>query len=72
MGELLLLLILVAIVVYGYRRIPGAVRDFGKARRIFKSEMQAMRDDVPVPRKRVIVAEPEDVVDRERERPDAG
>ena len=64
MGELLVLVVLVALVAYGYRRIPGAVRDIGKARRILKSEMQALRDDVPPPRKRVIVADPADVVDR--------
>lgn len=62
--ESLVLLVVLGSLVFGYKRIPGAMRDLGKTRRILKSEVQALRDDVPPPIKRVIVAEPDDVVER--------
>ena len=43
---------------------PMAMKDLGKARRILKAESQAMRDDVPLPKRRVVEAGPEDVVAR--------
>jgi Sec-independent protein translocase protein TatA len=62
--ESLFLIILVGLLLYGWRRLPGAMRDLGRARRILKSEAQALRDDVPLPRRRVVEAGPEDVVTR--------
>jgi sec-independent protein translocase protein TatA len=63
-AESLVIIAVLGMAFFGYKRIPGAMRDLGKARRILKSEAQALRDDVPVPPKRVIVAEPGDVVER--------
>jgi Sec-independent protein translocase protein TatA len=62
--EGLFLIIVVGLVLYGWRRLPGSMRDLGKARRILKSEAQALRDDVPPPKRRVVEAGPEDVVAR--------
>jgi Sec-independent protein translocase protein TatA len=62
--ESLVLIFALGSLIFGYKRLPGAMRDLGKARRILKAETQALRDDVPVPPKRVIVAEPGDVVER--------
>lgn len=62
--ESLFLIILVGLLLYGWRRLPGAMRDLGRARRILKSEAQALRDDVPLPERRVIEARPEEVVAR--------
>jgi Sec-independent protein translocase protein TatA len=62
--ESLFLIILVGLLLYGWKRLPGAMRDLGRARRILKSEAQALRDDVPLPRRRVVEARPEDVVAR--------
>jgi Sec-independent protein translocase protein TatA len=64
--ESLVLLVVLGSLVFGYKRIPGAMRDLGKTRRILKAEVQALRDDVPPPPPRVIVAEPGDVVERGR------
>ena len=62
--ESLFLIIVVGSLLFGWRRLPGAMRDLGKARRILKSEAQALRDDVPPPRRRVVEAGAEDVVAR--------
>lgn len=62
--ESLVLIVLLAMLAFGWRRLPGAMRDLGKARRILKAETQALRDDVPLPPRRTIVAEPADIVER--------
>jgi Sec-independent protein translocase protein TatA len=62
--ESLFLIVVVGLLLYGWRRLPGAMRDLGKARRILKAESQALRDDVPLPKRRVVEASPEDVVAR--------
>ena len=62
--ESLFLIVVVGLLLYGWKRLPGAMRDLGKARRILKAESQALRDDVPLPKRRVVEASPEDVVTR--------
>ncbi|MBR7833649.1 twin-arginine translocase TatA/TatE family subunit [Actinospica durhamensis] len=62
--ESLFLIVVVGLLLFGWRRLPGAMRDLGRARRILKSEAQALRDDVPLPKRRVVEARPEDVVSR--------
>jgi TatA/E family protein of Tat protein translocase len=62
--ESIFLIVLVGLLLFGWKRLPEAMRDLGRARRILKSEAQALRDDVPLPRRRVVEARPEDVVTR--------
>ena len=62
--EAFFLIVVVGLLLYGWKRLPGAMRDVGKARRILKAESQAMRDEVPLPKRRVVEAGPEDVVAR--------
>jgi len=62
--ESLFVVVVVGLLLYGWKRLPGAMRDVGKARRILKAESQAMRDEVPLPKRRVVEAGPEDVVAR--------
>jgi Sec-independent protein translocase protein TatA len=62
--ESLFVVVVVGLLLYGWKRLPGAMRDVGKARRILKAESQALRDDVPLPKRRVVEAGPEDVVAR--------
>jgi TatA/E family protein of Tat protein translocase len=62
--ESLFLIVVVGLLLYGWKKLPGAMRDVGKARRILKAESQALRDDVPLPKRRVVEAGPEDVVAR--------
>jgi Sec-independent protein translocase protein TatA len=64
-AEGLFLLIAIGLVLFGWRRLPNAMRDLGRTRRILKAEAQALRDDVPLPPKRTITADPADVVDRD-------
>ena len=40
-----LLVLLVVVVLFGSRRLPDAARGLGRSMRIFKSEMQQMKDD---------------------------
>jgi Sec-independent protein translocase protein TatA len=63
-AEGLFLVIVLGLVFFGWKRLPNAMRDLGKTRRILKAESQALRDDVPVPPKRTIVADPQDVAER--------
>ena len=51
----------IGMIAFGYKRIPTVLRDLRKARQVLRSENQARRDDVPLPPKRIIVAEPGDV-----------
>jgi TatA/E family protein of Tat protein translocase len=62
--ESFFLIVVVGLLLFGWKRLPGAMKDLGRARRILKSEAQALRDDVPLPRRRVVEARPEDVVTR--------
>ena len=62
--ESIFLIVVVGLLLFGWKRLPGAMRDVGKARRILKAESQALRDDVPLPKRRVVEAGPEDVVAR--------
>jgi hypothetical protein len=62
--ESLFVIVALGLIAFGWRRLPGAMRDLGKARRVLKSEMQALRDDVPPPPRRTIVADPADVTER--------
>lgn len=56
-AESLVLIIVAGLVLFGWRRLPGAMRDIGRSRRILRSEVQALRDDVPLPPKRTIEGE---------------
>ena len=60
-AESFVVIAVIGMLAFGYKRIPNSIRDLRKARQIFRSESQARRDDVPLPRKRTIVAEPGDV-----------
>ncbi len=62
-AEGLFLIIALGLVIFGWKRLPDAMRNLGKSRRILKAEAQALRDDVPLPPKRTIVADPQDVVE---------
>lgn len=62
-AEGLFLIIALGLLFFGWKRLPTSLRDLGKTRRILKAEAQALRDDVPVPPKRTITAEPGDVAE---------
>jgi Sec-independent protein translocase protein TatA len=59
--ESLVSLVVLGLIVFGRGRLPTAMRDLGKARRILKAEAQALRDGVPLAPPRTIVADPGDV-----------
>ena len=40
-----LVLIVVVVMLFGYKKLPDAARSVGKSMRIFKSEVGALRDD---------------------------
>ena len=63
-AESFTLIVIIGMVAFGYKRIPETLRNLRKSRQILKSEAQALRDDVPLPPKRVVVAEPGDVIKR--------
>ncbi len=63
-AEGLFLLIALGLILFGWRRLPTAMRDLGRSRRILKAEAQALRDDVPLPPKRTVAAEPGEVTER--------
>jgi Sec-independent protein translocase protein TatA len=63
-AESVVMIAALAMIFFGWRRLPNAMRDLGRARRILKSEAQALRDDVPLPPRRTITADPADVVER--------
>lgn len=60
-AESITMIILIGMVAFGHRRIPEALRNLRKSRQILKSEARALREDVPLPPTRVIVAEPGEV-----------
>ena len=68
-AEGLFVLIVIGLLLFGWRRMPNAMRNLGRTRRILKAEAQALRDDVPPPQKRTIVADPDEVVDRKPDTP---
>jgi sec-independent protein translocase protein TatA len=41
----ILLVVLVVVILFGSRRLPDAARGIGRSMRIFKSEMQEMKND---------------------------
>lgn len=41
----LLIIVLLLVVLFGYKRLPDAARGIGKSLRIFKSEVQEMQKD---------------------------
>jgi sec-independent protein translocase protein TatA len=51
MGDLLgkggFVLIVIAVVVFGSKRLPDAAKNLGKSIRIFKNELEPKRDDKP-------------------------
>jgi Sec-independent protein translocase protein TatA len=63
-AEGVVLVVVIGTILFGWKRLPGAMRDLGRSRRILKAEVQALRDDVPLPPKRTIVAGPADVTER--------
>ena len=44
-GPHLVILILVVVVVFGWKRLPDAARGLGRSMRIFKSEVEEMKKD---------------------------
>ena len=40
-----IVLLLVVVVLFGYKRLPDAARSMGRSMRIFKSEVDSMRSD---------------------------
>jgi sec-independent protein translocase protein TatA len=44
-GSHLVILILVVVVLFGWKRLPDAARGLGRSMRIFKSEMNEMKSD---------------------------
>jgi sec-independent protein translocase protein TatA len=44
-GPHLLLLLLVIVILFGWKRLPDAARGLGRSMRIFKSEMEEMKTD---------------------------
>jgi sec-independent protein translocase protein TatA len=40
-----IVLLLVVVALFGYKRLPDAARSMGRSMRIFKSEIDTMRDD---------------------------
>jgi sec-independent protein translocase protein TatA len=40
-----IVLLLIVVVLFGYKRLPDAARSMGRSMRIFKSEVDSMRKD---------------------------
>jgi sec-independent protein translocase protein TatA len=45
-----LVIALIALLLFGYKKLPDAARSLGKSMRIFKAEVSEMRNDDPPPR----------------------
>lgn len=56
-AESLVLIVVLGLLLFGWRRLPGAMRDLGRSHRILRSEVQALRDDVPLPPRRTVEGE---------------
>jgi len=41
----LMLLVLIVVLLFGYKKLPDAARGVGRSLRIFKSEIKAMQDE---------------------------
>lgn len=61
----LLIVVLVAIVLFGAKRLPDTARQLGKSLRILKAETKALRDETPPGEQRTVAGE---VVDSGAER----
>ncbi|MEP7370537.1 MAG: Sec-independent protein translocase subunit TatA [Dermatophilaceae bacterium] len=44
-GSHLLILLLVVVVLFGYKRLPDTARSIGRSLRVFKSEVDDMKSD---------------------------
>jgi len=44
-GWHLIIILVVVLLLFGYKRLPDAARSLGRSMRIFKSEVDTMRDD---------------------------
>lgn len=44
-GWHLVVLVIVIVLVFGWKRLPDAARSLGRSMRIFKSEVEQMKDD---------------------------
>jgi sec-independent protein translocase protein TatA len=59
-GWELVLIVLVILVLFGYKKLPDATRSIGRSMRIFKSEVKGLKNDdvtAPPPPVRTTVAE---------------
>lgn len=48
-GWHIVVLLIVVLLLFGYKRLPDAARGLGRSMRIFKSEVKQMQDDDPKP-----------------------
>jgi sec-independent protein translocase protein TatA len=48
-GPHLILLVLVIVILFGWKRLPDAARGLGRSMRIFKSEVEEMKKDGKAP-----------------------
>lgn len=46
-GWHIVILLLIVVVLFGYKRLPDVTRSLGRSMRIFKSEVESLRDDDP-------------------------
>ncbi|MCW2621755.1 MAG: tatA [Frankiales bacterium] len=46
-GWELILVVLVIVLLFGYKKLPDATRSIGRSMRIFKSEVKGMKEDDP-------------------------
>jgi sec-independent protein translocase protein TatA len=61
-GIQLLILAVVVLVLFGYKRLPDSARALGKSLRILKSEVGAMKSDGKTPEVKVAEAAPAEPV----------
>lgn len=55
----LMFLILVVVVLFGYKRLPDVARSVGQSMKIFKGEMKSLKDDDEAPTNPVAPAAPD-------------
>src|SRR5690242_11155931 len=53
--ELLIILVVAVLLLFGYKKLPDASRSLGRSLRIFKGEMKGMKDDAPATPAPVVV-----------------
>jgi sec-independent protein translocase protein TatA len=68
-GFELFILILLVVVLVGAKRVPEALRNVGMSLRIIRSEARDLRDNVPVPKKRLVSLDPKAAVTRRVDEP---